>query len=58
MFPNYAVDGNTGTALAKIELSMRTAHDRFNVACVAGVEGEGKGKKQLAKHVSVREGDV
>ena len=29
-----------------------------NVACVAGVEGEGKGKKQRTKCVSVRKGDA
>ena len=31
---------------------------RIKLACVAGVEGEGKGKKQGSKRVSVREGDL
>jgi len=42
--------------LAKVEILTTT--DKV-MACVAGVEGEGKGaKKQSAKRVSVSEGDA
>ena len=37
---------------------MRVSVLRATIACVAGVEGEGKGKTQHAKRVSVREGDA